>query len=817
MDLNHDQETVVDHILGPVLVLAPAGSGKTALLALRAERALAKGIAPKDMLCLTFTNLAARQLRERIERTAPQHARNIWMGTFHGFCASVLHIEAKHMGLPGDFVIYDEEDCQEMLAQIMRRDGLEGVGKPPDILTVFDNAKACANQSGLLLNGYDGRDIADARQRTLYLRYARELIARHALDFSDLIYFVRAVLANVPTIRDKWSGRFQFIQVDEVQDTHLAEYDVIRTLASAKNIAVFGDLDQSIYGWRGATPIAVRDCFLRDFRPATYGLPVNYRATRLLIRAADSFASRAFSQRFTKLVPDASCPEGSRIGVHHAASEDAEAAWIGNQIKTQSRRWGVAFRDIAVLCRTNKKAQQIGAALEEMSVPCLTVDQYQFFRRQEIKDAIALLKLLLNPHDLSAAHRIALRHVKGAGAVTVERIVAEGAGIGLRLPDFLSSQTFVHDDPYGELVRAYQKGTLIVLDTETTGLSPVSDNIVELAYCVLASGRHQKEFSALVRSDKPVGSSVHVHGITDRELHQNGIEPATALLALFGDCAGGLVLGHNVSFDLSIIRSQAARLNIEMPVHSYVDTYELTRRFIDTQSYRLTDLRDLFQLPSETAHRALGDVKTTIALLMHLMPKIVEGQFERRAFVARHRSVFESFAERFSDFRVESERQRPAVLLDTMLTELGIMAAYGRDPRRVDNLRHLVSIFQERDRTDLPPADALQVLVQFASLAKNLDHLSESMDKTIVAPIHQSKGLEFQTVFIAGAVDGFIPIFHASDAEEEKRLFYVAMTRPKRSLFVTGFQEYVNQYGRAFRKSMTPFVWQIDSALVEKC
>lgn len=816
MQLNPEQKAVVQHIWGPALVLAPAGSGKTALLAFRIEEALARGIAASDMLCLTFTNLAARQLRTRVERTSPEHARHIWMGTFHGFCASVLHIEAKHMGLPGDFVIYDEEDCNDLLAHIMRGEGME-IGKPADILTMFDNAKSRAIGGGLLLTGYDGRDLRDATLRDLYKRYARELIARHALDFSDLIYFTRALLFNLPAVREKWSQRFRFIQVDEVQDTHLAEYDVIRTLATARNIAVFGDLDQSIYGWRGATPLAVRDHFVRDFQPKCFTLPVNYRATKRLIRAADSFAARAFSQRFTKLVPDVSCPEGTQVRVHHAASEEAEAKWIASEIVRDCARSGQAFRDIAVLCRTNKKAQQLGQVLESMRVPCLTVDQYQFFRRQEIKDAVAFLKLLLNPHDLSAAHRIALRYVEGAGAATVKRIVEEGGRVGVRLTDFLASETFIHDDPHGPLLRAYHEGTLTVLDTETTGLSPVSDSIVELAYCVLASGKLVKESSKLVRSDKAVGSSVHVHGITDEYLRQEGVEPKDALLALLNDSADSLLVGHNISFDLAMIRSQAARLNIEIPFQGYADTYELSRRFIDSSSYRLTDLCKHLQMPPACAHRALGDVKATIALLSHLIPIVAESQRERREFVTRHRKVFEPFAERLSAFRTESGRQRPPVLLDTMLSELGVVAAYESDPRRLDNLRQLVSIFHERDNTEQPPIDSLQMLVQFASLAKNLDHLSESMNKVIIAPIHQSKGLEFQTVFIAGAVDGLMPIFQSGDLEEEKRLFYVAMTRPKKLLYVTGFKVYANQYGRAFPKIMTPFLSMIDGDLLQRC
>jgi DNA helicase-2/ATP-dependent DNA helicase PcrA len=817
MHLNADQQSVVDHILGPLLVLAPAGSGKTALLALRAVRALQAGINPEGMLCLTFTNLAARQLRDRVERILPQYARHIWTGTFHGFCASVLHIEAKHVGLPGDFVIYDEEDCKELLTFVMKRDGWDGIGKPDDLLTIFDNAKARAQGSAIRLHGYDGQGITDQEQRTLYLSYARELIARHALDFSDLIYFVRAMFEHVDPLRWKWSGRFKFIQVDEVQDTHLAEYDVIRTLSSAKSIAFFGDLDQSIYGWRGATPIRVRDQFIEDFQPVIRNLPLNYRATKSLIRAADTFASRAFSMRSTKLVPDESCPNGLPIKVHHADSEDAEATWIGRQIQVLTRASNCSYRDIAVLCRTNKKAQQIGSALESLGMPCLTVEQYQFFRRQEVKDAVCFLKLLLNPHDISAAHRIALRYIENVGAATVRRIAGDGSRIGLRLPDFLRTETFNYDDPFGELIHAYSRKMLTVVDTETTGLSPFSDNVVELAYCILVSGHATAERSALIRSNKPVGVSLHVHGISDEKLEQEGVAPEHAFAAMLQDSAGSLVVGHNVAFDLAIIRSHAARVGIEIPIASYVDTYEIARRFISCDSYRLGDLCEILHLPHGTAHRALGDVKATVALLRALMPRIEAGQAERRVFVAKYRGVFESFADRFSYFRREVGQRRPALLLDTLLSELGVLDAYREEPHRTENLRRLVSIFSERDPIHLPPSDALQVLVQFSSLAKNLDHLSESADKVIVAPIHQSKGLEFKSVFIAGAVDGFIPVFRASDVEEEKRLFYVAMTRARNALHVTGFRQYVTDRGYVFEKTMTPFLRHIDPAFLDEC
>jgi DNA helicase II / ATP-dependent DNA helicase PcrA len=810
MQLNPAQQSVISHVFGPLLVLAPAGSGKTALLAKRVEQALAKGIAAEGMLCLTFTNLAARQLRDRVEKVSHQHAHAAWMGTFHGFCASVLHIEAKHVGLPADFVIYDEQDCQELLLRVMKRMGAARYGNPADTLTLFDNAKAQAAQNDLLVQGYDGRGLTNSDYRTLYIEYAKEMAARHALDFSDLIYLVRAVFASVPGVRDKWAGRFQFIQVDEVQDTHLAEYAVIKTLATSGNIAFFGDLDQSIYGWRGATPLEVKNRFMADFSPTIYTLPLNYRATKTLIRSADSFASNAFAERFTRLVPADSCPEGEPVLVHHAEDEMSEAKWIGHFVQEQERLSGMDHRDVAVLCRSNKKAMQVGQVMEEMGIPCLTVDQYHFFRRQEIKDALAFLKLLLNPYDVSAAHRIALRYIQGAGGATVSRIMEEGEKIGLRLPDFFRAKTFEQDDPFRELVHAWEKGTLAVMDTETTGLNPVSDNIIELAWMVIKSRQVVAERTMLIRSDIPVGTSIHVHGISDREIQQHGIAPEDAFAQFFEQCANGLIVGHNVAFDLSVIQSQALRCGMELPSLAFADTYELARRFIRADSYQLGSLCRALNLPQGKAHRALGDVASATALLGTLIPRIKVSQEYRCAFTARHREVFRPFALKFSPFLEHMQLCRPSELLENMLTSLGVMDVYQKDGNRIENLKRLVSIFRERDQKRLSPPDALRSLVQFASLAKNLDHLSEGVNKVIVVPVHQSKGLEYRLVIIAGAVDGAFPHVYSSDDEEEKRIFYVAMTRPRERLAITGYKTFVSQFGKAYEKRMTPFLDEID-------
>jgi DNA helicase-2/ATP-dependent DNA helicase PcrA len=827
MNLNHDQKSVVEHIEGPIMVMAPAGSGKTAMLALRIEQAFKAGFQPEEMLCLTFTNLAARQLRLRVEQAMPERARQIWMSTFHGFCTLLLRMEAGRVGLPGDFVIYDEDDSAELMARLMREHKLDQIDNPDshtakdkylkatDILQCLEKCKSRAEGDALSLAGFAGEGLEDERLSRLCQLYSKALTARHAFDFADLIYYARALFHQHRDLREKWAHRFQFIQVDEIQDTHLAEYSVIRTLAAARNIAIYGDLDQSIYGWRGSTPFRVRDHFLRDFEPAVYGLPMNYRATRMLIGAADSFAQRAYSKRCTRLVPAPSCPQGRLVMIHQAADEEAEGRWIGGHIQKHTPDSKGAFRNIAVLCRSNKKADELGKILSDMAIPCITAEQYNFFRRQEIKDAVAFLRLLLNPYDVSSAQRIMLRHVGGVAEGTVQRIIEEGEAAGIRLPDLLREETFVHNDPFGHILHACESGRVVVLDTETTGLSSLDDAVIELACIQLDKGEVTGEWTHLLRSERSVGRSVQVHGISDEMLLQDGADPVIVLQALYMIMPGSLIVGHNVSYDLSMIQAQSSRLGLEVPPYISADTCELARRFLKAESFRLTELCAGLGLQAGVAHRALGDVQSTVSLLRHLVPEMKKDQERRRALISRYREKFAGMATLMTRFRTAAKTLRPHQLMKEMIDTLGLMATYQGEPVRQDNLRRLVSILAEHDSKERSPWEELKGMVQFASLAKHLDQLSDKDNKVIVAPVHQSKGLEFDTVFIAGAVDGVMPHYYATDHEEERRLFYVAMTRPKVALYISGFRTMVTPGGRIQEKKMTPYIQYIAPECVE--
>lgn len=807
MSFDPEQERAANHVHGALAVLAPVGTGKTTLLSHRITNALNQGFQPRDMLCLTFTNLAARQLRERVAETAPEQARDLWISTFHGFCASLLRKESKQIGIPSDFFICDEEDSKEIIASVLKQYQPGIQDSPLELLNAFDHAKSQISSSELSLQGCRGENLQPAQQR-IYQQYAAQLRERHALDFSDLIYFTRAALCRLSVLRDKWSCRFQFMQVDEVQDTHLAEYDVIRILARAGNIAVFGDMDQSIYGWRGTEPERVMEAFFQDFSPQEYKLTFNYRATRTLLKATESFG-RSFSKRYTQVKPAKTCPPGSPICVYHAADEGDEARWIGKRIQSLSRDDGGSYGDIAVLCRSNKKCQSVSEVFAQLGIPHHRVEQFQFFRRKEIKDVLACLNLICNPYNISAAHRVAINFIPNVGSKTLRRILSQDAQLGIRLTDLFAPDTFAYADPFGPLLEAFEQGWVTVLDSETTGLNPGMDDIIELAYCRVQQGRVTKQRQALLATDKPIGSSYFTHGISDAELAAQGEDPRLVLTRFAEDCGRDIIVGHNVFFDLSMLVSQGARYGIDLSHIRHQDTYDMAQRFLQADSYRLSDLEKQLALGRRPTHRALDDVSTTVELLGSLLPHIRTQAENRREVIAGHSAFFEPTARVFQGLRLLSHTLRPHEVVRHLLSELGIWDHFRTEPERMANIEQLVSFFQEQDPGHMQPHDALRSLVEYASLAKNADHIARSGANVVVVPVHQSKGLEFDTVFIAGAVDGMMPLFYAKtqkELEEEKRVFYVALTRPKKRLYISGYKRFIARNGNVMRKEMSEYV-----------
>ena len=807
------QEAIANQLYGGLLVLAPVGTGKTHALTERVARALEAGFAPERILCLTFTNRAAREMQDRLATRFPRDVRRLAIRTFHGLCASVLRSEAKSAGLVADFTICDEADSLQLLREVGIRDESVAralyyqIGQRKSDVPSAD-LRWPPNPASLFGSLGDDRIYAE--------RYQRELEQQNMLDFDDLVLLVNALFIRRPEIRARWEARYDFVQVDEVQDTHRSEYRVVWALARRSgNLALFGDLDQTIYGWRGSDPDAILERFHKDFAPVTQlSLELNHRATRRLVRAASSFAD-SFEHRSTRNLPAESSPPGAPISLHRAADAEAEGRWIGQRIRElKCQDADFAYRKAGVLTGTNRYGEIISRMLEQLDVPHSTVESFEFFRRQEVKDALAYPKLVVNPASTSAMIRVVERSVAGVGSGVMNRIRKAGEPLGLRLVDLLRPETFATGDPFGRLIDQYRHGSLTVFDLETTGLVGPGQEVVEIAATRLERGRARASFHTYLRNTIPVGASAGIHGLDDPFLAERGRPPLEALADFLAFCQDDLLVGHNVAFDLRVLTGHARRVGLPAPHYEYVDTLQLARRYVEAGSYRLDELARQLGLGHQPSHWAGDDVAATCDLLAALVPKAEARAADRRALVAREVAPFTALAEQLRTWRGLARSLRPAALLARILDESGLARHYGVEPRRTEHLAELVRVFAARDDLRLDPFSALCELLQYAALARNVDRLQDGDDRVPIITIHQAKGLEFDTVFIAGLFEGELPRRRSVDEgrlEEERRLFYVALTRARRRLYLSLSAS--SHYGKPTRPSQ--FLACIDPKLLQ--
>lgn len=798
-ELNDEQCRIVERIDGALLVLAPVGTGKTRVLAERALYAVQQGIPAERILCLTFTNRAAEQMRQRLRGYSVEAARKATIRTFHSLCAWFLRSEARAIGLPADFVIYDDVDSAELIAEIWGYARAD-VKEVKDLAGEIEKCKRYCTPDQLRA-AMPWSDIFSRLGRIgaeRAMRYQAVLQQQHALDFADLILFTRQALIQHPGVRQRWAHRYDFVQVDEVQDTNLSEYEIVQALAEhCSSIALIGDTDQTIYGWRGSQPARVLAQYQRDFQVEVMPLTWNYRATRRLLQAADAFAG-SFQERATSITPAPSQPPGDPIRYHCASDAWQEGRWIGQQIGSLSNGAdNYPYYKMAVLGRTNPRVATVAAELANSGIPCITVEAFQFFQRQEVKDALAYLRLLAHPFDSYAVRRTVQRPRRKIGDVTIRRIDDDGERCGLRLTDMALEHTVTLLDPFRPLIDAYDRGDVVVFDVETTGLAVERDEVVELAALRLHNGVPGKSFHRYLRPTRPVGEAGAIHGHSDAFLAAHG-EPAREVLADFLAFADGAhLVGHNVGFDIKMVSAQARRLGLPALDRPWSDTWNIAARFVASDNYRLETLARRLALDVTPTHKASDDVDTTVALLAALLPLVRAGTMQRQQLAGEFAALFAPLAAQVSQWRRAMTVQRPADLLNTVLDESGLREFYAGEPQRLANLARLVDAFRARDNRDLHPETSLRALLEFAALAKNMDLVSENDNQVVVITVHQAKGLEFDTVFIAGAVQNELPHYYSlrdDNVEEEKRLFYVAMTRAKERLFISSHR--CNEWNR---------------------
>ena len=419
--LNPVQRDAVKTIEGPVMIVAGAGSGKTRVLTYRIAYLLQCGVPASNILALTFTNKAAREMRERIESVVPgDESKRIMMGTFHATFARLLRRDAEHIGFHRNFSIYDTEDSQGLVKTIMADLGINAQQiAPAAVRHAISSAKNRMLTPEHLAN--TATDIFERRVSEVLVEYTRRLRASNAMDFDDLILHPIHLFDAHPEILERYQRQFRFILIDEYQDTNQAQYQIVKRLAmSHKNICVVGDDAQSIYGFRGADISNILDFEKHFGNVAIFHLEQNYRSTKMILQAADSLIKHNKNQ-----IPKTLWTEnetGEPVTVLEVADEGEEAMRIVFHMQEESRKRKLQLNDFAVLYRTNAQSRAIEDAFRRSGITYAIVGGVEFYRRKEIKDVLAYLRILVNPDDDEAVLRVINYPTRGIGATSLARL-----------------------------------------------------------------------------------------------------------------------------------------------------------------------------------------------------------------------------------------------------------------------------------------------------------------------------------------------------------------------------------------------------------
>jgi DNA helicase-2/ATP-dependent DNA helicase PcrA len=435
--LNPAQLEAVTHLNGPLLVIAGAGSGKTRVLTARIAHLLEQGVPPYAILAITFTNKAAAEMKERVYRMVGARAKDIWLSTFHAFCAKFLRFEADSLpGLNKSFVIYDAGDSLALVKACLKELNLDDKHFPPaGVQAAISNAKnslldptAFARQA----DNFHQHKVAE-----VYDLYQRKLRHHNAVDFDDLLFLSARLLESDQEVLAKYQDKFRYILIDEYQDTNRAQYMLARQLAAKhRNIFVVGDVDQSIYAWRGADIRNILD-FEADYPEArVIKLEQNYRSTQTILDAANTVIENNRDRKPKSLWTDN--PAGERLTHYLALDERDEARFVCDNIIKQNTVYRLPYRDMAVLYRTNAQSRVIEEAFMRAGVPYTIVGGLKFYDRKEVKDILAYLRVIFNPADAVGLQRIINVPRRGIGDTTLARLSDYAAEHGVTLFDAVS-------------------------------------------------------------------------------------------------------------------------------------------------------------------------------------------------------------------------------------------------------------------------------------------------------------------------------------------------------------------------------------------
>ncbi len=840
-----------------LLLLARAGSGKTFTVANKIAEAVKNGLKPEEVLCLTFTVKGADEIKEDVEKYCGQSGVNIF--TIHSFCYNLIKDYLKNNGAFKEPSIADEVDVGELLVSILKDYAKRGLYELSDDLPLLPerqlakimtrikherdmlgfsysskegygvtinkllsesqsfNSLFSIKRQGVKITDYSLIELLKKHGNLFCLEYSKTLDDARLLDFDDLIFFAKQIL----TEKEYKKPAYKLIVVDEMQDTSMLEYNIAKEFFSCATVLMCGDPYQTIYSWRGSAPTDIMQDFIKNYNAETVVLNGNRRSSPLLTYAGGYYLAESFLGKVPK--PQKIDLSGyEKISVVKCFDEQDEANFIFDLVKNYKGDKS----SLCIMARANryvadlyKKLERKNLTLEKQDrIPFFTADSdFQFYKKPVIKDFLSFLRLIVNPQDVASFLRVVERYVKGVGKETVGAIKDFGA-YGVSLSSFLSSETYTYNDPYFTLMSAYKSKNVVIYDLETTGLNLESDEMIQISALRLQDG---KRFNRFVLPKGEISKkALLTHGYDIEHITKNGGKSAKEVLKDFVDFAKDAILvGHNSSYyDDVILSRQLKKEGLTLNCLGFYDTLVLAQSVLPNLSnYKLATCCEHFGVVNERAHDALADVEATSLVFCKLVEEFYIPQTDaRRRVVMSKKSKFEDFYRQFTqmtDMLIKGEMLNLIKFIDG---EFGVLK---RNSRMVDreSANDLYRVLKTLENSQDKLLKLRSFLGDVALSGSQMDVIIKKHGKIPLITVHQSKGCEFDTVILAGASENEMPSYGArqsGDEEEEKRVFYVALSRAKNKFYLTYPSKKV--YGQnVYDRFPSPYVARLPSEAVE--
>ncbi|MES2394364.1 MAG: UvrD-helicase domain-containing protein [Bacteroidota bacterium] len=720
-ELNPVQRKAVECTEGPVMIIAGAGSGKTRVLTYRITHLIKKGVDPFNILSLTFTNKAAREMKERIAKVVgTSESRNIWMGTFHSVFSRILRSEAEKLGYPQNFTIYDTDNSKSLIKAILKEQGLDDkIYKPGMVLSRISAAKNNLISAQAYQNDKqaleEDRQAAKPKMGLIYQIYAQRCFKAGAMDFDDLLFNTNILLRDFPAVLHKYQHKFKYIMVDEYQDTNFSQYVIIKQLAAAyRNICVVGDDAQSIYAFRGANIQNIFN-YEKDYPELNiFKLEQNYRSTKIIVGAANTVISKNKEQLKKNVFTENT--EGELIKVMKTESDNSEGNFVASSIFETKMNEQAHNREFAILYRTNAQSRAMEEALRKQNIAYRIFGGLSFYQRKEIKDLLAYYRLAINSNDEESLKRIINYPARGIGDTTIDRII-------------------------------------VAANDHNISLWRVIENINEFDIGLNAGAKAKvDEFTVLIKS---FSAMLQTHSAYD--------------------------LGQYIAVHSGILRDLYADKSPE-GVSRHENIQELLNGLKEFTESEI----DLNDIGAENQEAGDGN--------QDLRSKNQEGGDEEQDLRIKNQE--------------EEEKELKEAGIDTAIN--GLLFSFDEQKSDIEN--------PTAEITTNPTLDLFMRDIALMTDADKKTETEEDRNKVSLMTIHAAKGLEFPYVYVVGLEENLFPsqmsLTERADLEEERRLFYVAITRAEKRVTLS-YSTTRYRWGNLIYCEPSRFIEEVDAKYLD--